>query len=143
MTLFCLITAFQTFAQSPSDLPTVKSPVFKTDTLTITTFGAIPDGLTLNTSAINKAIDQCSRAGGGVVLVPRGLWLTGPIVLKSNVNLRLNRDALIQFTDQRDAVSTGPDDLGRRRGHSESGTRFRYRPGERSHHGRGHSGWGR
>ncbi|WP_018620607.1 glycoside hydrolase family 28 protein [Spirosoma luteum] len=102
ITLFCLINLFQTFAQSPSSLPTVKSPVFKTDTLTITTFGAVADGLTLNTNAINKAIDQCSRSGGGVVLVPRGLWLTGPIVLKSNVNLRLNRDALVQFTDQRD-----------------------------------------
>ena len=102
ITLLCLINVFQTSAQSPSGLPPVKSPVFKTDTLTITKFGAVSDGLTLNTDAINKAIDQCSRTGGGVVLVPRGLWLTGPIVLKSNVNLRLNRDALIQFTDQRD-----------------------------------------
>ncbi len=103
LTLFFLINVFQDSFQPPADLPPVKSPVFKTDTLIITKFGAVADGLTLNTVAINKAIDQCSRAGGGVVLVPRGLWLTGPIVLKSNVNLRLNRDALIQFTDQRDA----------------------------------------
>lgn len=98
LALLFLINSFQTGFQQPADLPPVKSPVFKTDTFTITTFGAVADGLTLNTIAINKAIDQCNRAGGGVVLIPRGLWLTGPIVLKSNVNLRLNRDALVQFT---------------------------------------------
>ncbi|MBD2755851.1 glycoside hydrolase family 28 protein [Spirosoma validum] len=85
------------------DLPEVKLPTFRKDTLIITKFGAVADGLTLNTSAITKAIDQCSQKGGGVVLVPAGLWVTGPISLKNNVNLHLAKGALLQFTDQREA----------------------------------------
>lgn len=85
------------------DLPTVLTPGFRKDTLPINKFGAVADGLTLNTAAITKAIEECNRAGGGVVLIPRGLWLTGPITLKSNVNLHLAEGALLQFTDQRSA----------------------------------------
>ena len=80
-----------------------KSPVtqltkFKQDSFNIVKYGAKPDGKFLNTNSINAAIDECNRKGGGVVVVPAGLWLTGPIVLKSNVNLHLQRNALIQFT---------------------------------------------
>lgn len=78
--------------------PTVKSVSFKTDTFSIIKFGAIADGKTLNTQSINKAIEQCSKNGGGVVVIPAGLWLTGPIVLQSNVNLHLEYNALLQFT---------------------------------------------
>lgn len=55
--------------------------------------------MTLNTKAINEAIDACSKKGGGVVLVPSGFWLTGPIELKTNVNLHLQRNAILQSTD--------------------------------------------
>ena len=79
-------------------LPTAQLPTFKADTFNITTFGAKPDGRTLNTQAINAAIAACSGKGGGVVLVPQGLWLTGPVELKSNVNLHLVRAAVLQFT---------------------------------------------
>ncbi|MEI6946011.1 glycoside hydrolase family 28 protein [Paraflavisolibacter sp. H34] len=79
-------------------LPVVQQPVFKKDTISIVKFGAKADGITLNTKSINDAIDACSKKGGGVVLVPAGFWLTGPIVLKSNVNLHLQKSALIQFT---------------------------------------------
>lgn len=65
----------------------------------ITKFGAVADGQTLNTEAFRKAIDACSQQGG-VVLVPRGLWLTGPIQLKSNVNLHVQRGALVQFSNK-------------------------------------------
>jgi polygalacturonase len=81
-----------------ANLPRIQVPVFKKDTFNITRFGAKPDGITLNTEAINKAIEACSVAGGGVVYVPQGVWLTGPIVLKSNVNLYVSRAALLQFT---------------------------------------------
>jgi polygalacturonase len=77
---------------------TVKQASFKKDSLSITRFGAIADGVTLNTSSINNAIDACSKRGGGVVVVPAGFWLTGPVVLKSNVNLHLQKGALLQFT---------------------------------------------
>jgi polygalacturonase len=79
-------------------LPTVQTVNFKKDTLSITRFGAKADGLSLNTKSINNAIDACSKKGGGVVLVPAGYWLTGPIVLKSNVNLHLQKNAVLQFT---------------------------------------------
>src|SRR4051794_28264667 len=77
----------QTQLYSWQHLPQVVRPHFKKDTFSIINYGAKADGITLNTKSINKAIAECSAKGGGVVLVPQGLWLTGPIVLKSNVNL--------------------------------------------------------
>lgn len=82
-------------------LPVVVAPKFKKDTINIKKFGAVPDGYTLNTKAINTAIEICTKKGGGVVLVPAGLWLTGPVVLKSNVNLHLANGATLLFTDDK------------------------------------------
>lgn len=76
----------------------VKEPVFSEKTFIITDFGAVGDGMHTNTAAINKAIEECSVQGGGTVLIPGGIWLTGPITLKSNVNLHLDTGALITFT---------------------------------------------
>lgn len=94
--------AFCSMAQTKSDpwdnLPRIEQPVFKTDTFNIVSFGAIADGYTLNTERINQAIATCSTKGGGVVLIPSGYWLTGPLVLKSNVNLHLDKNALLQFS---------------------------------------------
>ncbi len=81
------------------NLPTAALPTFKTDTVNITQYGAKPNGQTLNTKYINDAILACSRKGGGVVFVPAGLWLTGPIVLQNNVNLHVSRSAILFFTD--------------------------------------------
>jgi polygalacturonase len=79
-------------------MPVVKEPVFKKDSFYITKYGAKADGVALNTNSIQNAINECSKKGGGIVVVPAGLWLTGPIELKSNVNLHLQRAALLQFT---------------------------------------------
>lgn len=84
------------------ELPKVAAPVFRKDTFNIQRYGAKADGITLNTSAINQAISLANEAGGGVVLIPAGFWLTGPIVLKSNVNLHLAKGALLQFSDNRE-----------------------------------------
>jgi polygalacturonase len=54
-----------------------KISVFKKDTLSIKKYGAVSDGNTLNTKSINATIDALSKKGGGVVLIPSGLWLTG------------------------------------------------------------------
>lgn len=83
-------------------LPVAQLPQFPRDTFSILSYGAKADGITLNTAAINKAITACSEKGGGVVTIPRGLWVTGPVVLKSNVNLNLANGALLQFTDDFD-----------------------------------------
>ncbi|GAA4749866.1 glycoside hydrolase family 28 protein [Flavisolibacter ginsenosidimutans] len=92
-------TAQSTAAKfSWTNLPTITEPVFKKDTFNVLRYGAVADGLTLNTTSISKAIDDCSARGGGVVLVPGGLWLTGPIEMKSNVNLHVVRDAVLLFT---------------------------------------------
>src|SRR6186713_1438264 len=85
------------FAQKEK-LPVIKFPVFKKDTVSIRKYGAVADGNTLNTKSINATIDALSKKGGGVVLVPSGLWLTGPIILKNNINLHLAAGATLLFT---------------------------------------------
>jgi hypothetical protein len=62
----------------------------------ITAFGAKNDGETINTSSIQKAIDACHAAGGGTVLVPSGVFLSGPLRLKSKVTLRVEKDAILR-----------------------------------------------
>lgn len=62
----------------------------------VTDFGAVPDSTTLNTEAIQKAIDTCAETGGGIVTVPPGIFLTGAINLRSHVELSLNRGAVIR-----------------------------------------------
>ena len=90
------------FAGTPfADLPPVLQTSFKKDTFNLAKYGAVADGQALNTEAFRKAIEACAAGGGGTVLVPRGLWLTGPIVLKNNVNLHLATGALVQFTADR------------------------------------------
>ena len=99
--LACLIlsSASAAIAQQQQSLPVIQQVKFKKDTTSIISFGANGDGITLNTQSINKTIASISQKGGGVVLIPSGLWLTGPIELKSNVNLHLKRDTILQFTD--------------------------------------------
>lgn len=63
--------------------------------LNIKSFGATGDGSTLNSTFIQRAIDSCSSAGGGKVIVPAGRFLTGTIALKSNVTLVLEPGAVI------------------------------------------------
>ncbi len=76
-------------------------PSFKKDTTNIKKFNAIGDGVFLNTNAIQNTINAVTKKGGGVVLIPSGLWLTGPIELKSNVNLCLATGALLLFTNDK------------------------------------------
>lgn len=61
----------------------------------ITSFGAVGDGITLNTEAFNKAIEACSQSGGGRVIVPQGTFLTGSIRLKDHIELHVERNACI------------------------------------------------
>ena len=56
-------------------------------------YGAVPDGETLATAAIQKAIDRCVKDGGGTVLVPRGDYLVGTLNLGSNVDFHLEEGA--------------------------------------------------
>ncbi|MBU6301351.1 MAG: glycoside hydrolase family 28 protein [Verrucomicrobia bacterium] len=66
------------------------------DVFNITTYGAKGDGKTINTSAIQKAIDACHAVGGGSVLVPSGVFLSGSLRLKSRVTLNIEKDGVLQ-----------------------------------------------
>lgn len=68
----------------------------------ITEFGAVGDGKFMNTDAINSAVSKCGAEGGGKVIVPKGIWLSGPIILKSNVCLHLDDGAVILFSPNYD-----------------------------------------
>jgi len=61
----------------------------------VTKYGAVGDGLTLNSQAIQKAIDACHQSGGGRVIIPTGKFLSGTIALKDNVTLYLQKDAVL------------------------------------------------
>ncbi|MFC4873806.1 glycoside hydrolase family 28 protein [Negadavirga shengliensis] len=79
-------------------MPKVKETSFPEYSVNIRDFGAVPDGLTKNTEAIAEAIDHVVGHGGGKVIIPRGMWLTGPVTLKSNLNLHLEEGALLLFS---------------------------------------------
>ncbi len=84
------------------EMPVVIEPTFPEYSVSITDFGAVDDGQTLNTDAFSKAIADVSEKGGGRVIIPRGLWLTGPIILKSNINIHAEAGALVIFSKNKD-----------------------------------------
>ena len=96
-------TAMEGTSVPPFEMPDVKAPTFPDRTISISDHGAVGDGDTLNTQAFAKAIAACAEAGGGTVLVPPGIWLSGAIHLRSNVNLHVQKGAVIRF-------STNPED---------------------------------
>ena len=65
-------------------------------TTSIKDFGAVDDGTTLNTAAIQRAIDHVAGAGGGTVNVPAGTYLSGAVFLKTGVNLHLDKNAVLK-----------------------------------------------
>ena len=81
----------------PFPMPEVTASVIPDNQVNLKDFGAVGDGITLNTEAFAKAIDALVQKGGGKLVVPQGVWHTGPIVLKSHINLHLNAGAVILF----------------------------------------------
>jgi len=82
----------------PFEMEIIKVPVFKKNEVRITEFGAVGDGVTLNTLAFEKAISSIAAKGGGTVIIPEGIWLTGPITLVSNIHLFTEQNSFIIFT---------------------------------------------
>ena len=80
-------------------VPDIPQPKIPDRTFNILDYGAVADGKTLNTDAITKAIDACNKAGGGTVVIPAGTFLTGPLSLNSNLNLHLDKDATLLFSN--------------------------------------------
>jgi polygalacturonase len=79
-------------------LPQVSAPLIPPSVVRLSDFGAVSDGRKLNTEAFGTALATLAKKGGGELIVPPGIWLTGPIKLRCNINLHLERGALIQFS---------------------------------------------
>jgi hypothetical protein len=83
----------------PFPMPELTEPRFPEKSVNIMEFGAVPDGYTLNTRAFADAIRACAKAGGGTVIVPPGTWVTGPIRIESNINLHVEKGAIVRFSN--------------------------------------------
>ena len=79
----------------PVELKQVVSFDIPDNTVSIADFGGVGDGVALNTEAFRKAISALTKKGGGRLVVPQGVWLTGPIVLKDNIDLHIERNAIV------------------------------------------------
>jgi polygalacturonase len=79
-------------------LSRIKAPPFRNEDFDIRRFGAVSGSEKPGTDAIRAAIKACSQAGGGRVVVPPGVFLTGAVHLESNVNLYISRDATLKFS---------------------------------------------
>lgn len=84
---------------TPFEMEDLQRPSFPDRVFPITDYGAAADDDKLDTAAFAAAIEACAKAGGGVVDVPAGTWLTGAIHLRSNVNLHLAEGAVLRFSD--------------------------------------------
>lgn len=90
----------------PFEMPVIDKPSFPDRSVNLKDFGAVADGKSLNTEAFAKAIDALAAQGGGTLEVPSGIWLTGPIKFKSNINMHLDGGALILFSPDPDLYET-------------------------------------
>ena len=86
------------FQNLPFQMQAFDEPQFPKNEVNLKDYGAVGDGQTLCTEAFAKAIDALSKKGGGRLLVPEGVWFTGPIVLKSNIDLHVKEGAIILFS---------------------------------------------
>lgn len=84
------------------DMPRVQEPNIPGNVVNITDFGAVPGGQVLNSRAFADAIDAVTAKGGGKVVIPAGIWLTGPIILKSKLEIYTEPGALVIFSTDKD-----------------------------------------
>ena len=87
----------------PVSLTEPALPVIPDNSVCLTDFGAQGDGITDNTEAFAQAIGALAGAGGGHLVVPAGIWLTGPVTLKDHIDLHLEKNAMILLTPDREA----------------------------------------
>lgn len=91
-----LVTLMLLRGTSWAERPDVKRRFIVTD------YGAVANGLTVNTKAIQATIAQCASAGGGVVVIPKGTFLSGAIFLKQGVDLLVEKDGVLKGTTNLD-----------------------------------------
>lgn len=83
----------------PFDMPEIARPVIPDRSVSIVDFGAVGDGTVMNTGAFAAAMKSLSAQGGGHLIVPAGIWLTGPICFESDIDLHLDNGALLLFSE--------------------------------------------
>ncbi len=106
-TLFCSLCAFgkgpriqKVKVSAPFKMPTITIPDFgNCPRFSIVDFGAVAGDKKKNSEAIARAIDRAHTAGGGRVIIPKGEWITGKVHLKSNVNIHLEKEAVLLFSE--------------------------------------------
>lgn len=103
MLFVSLSTAVKAADAIPFKMPKVATPTIPSYSVNIKDFKADGTGKTLNTEAFSKAMKQLASKGGGKLIVPAGIWLTGPIQFENNTELHVERGALILFTTDFDA----------------------------------------
>ena len=109
LSLFLFVTAMfgvQTVKADggcPFEMPEVKLPEIPAYTVNIKDFGGVGDGGTVNTEAFAKAMKHLDSKGGGKLVVPAGIWLTGPIQFENCTELHVEQGALVLFTKDFDA----------------------------------------
>ncbi len=90
------------YSNLPVELKEATPPQIPDNAVNIKDFGGMGDGIALNTTAFSKAISTLSKQGGGRLVVPAGVWLTGSISFKDNIELHLERNAIIQFAPDKE-----------------------------------------
>src|SRR5438067_5524971 len=98
----CLFAAMLSAAVSAEDfyLAAPQAPKIPNATFKVTSYGGVGDGKTMNTEAFRKAIEACTKAGGGRVIVTTGTFVSGPIKLASRMALVIEKGAVIQASDK-------------------------------------------
>ena len=99
----CGIQSLSAKSSCPFDMPEVKQPVIPDYTVSIVDFGGVGDGGTMNTESFAKAMKHLAQKGGGKLVVPAGIWLTGPIQFENCTELHVEQGALVLFTTDFDA----------------------------------------
>ena len=94
------VTLKEVAVKAPFEMPSIKIPDFTNcKEYSIVDFGAIKGNKNKISDAINKAITRANKAGGGIVVIPEGEWITKKIHFKSNVNLHLKKGAVLLFSE--------------------------------------------
>jgi polygalacturonase len=94
------VTIKEVIVKAPFEMPAIKMPDFSAcKKLSILDFGAIKGNKEVTSKAIDDAINKANKMGGAIVVVPEGEWLTGKIHFKSNVNLHLEKGAVLLFSE--------------------------------------------
>ena len=112
MALFAIANSFAAdYSKYYTNLPVQMSqptlPTFPDNQVSILECGGKGDALTMNTQAFAKAISKLNKMGGGHLKVPAGVYLTGLISLKDNIDLHIEKNAIIVFSeDKNDLIKT-------------------------------------